>query len=416
RILDPGVTIAQRPGDPGIYVAGIDKLANDIVNRAGDLTAATTAIFGGPVDVASKRTVQDRVWREIVHSGGSGLDQRLATPAFLENEYVSVVLANKVTTPEQYLRVARAGRGVRLSRAQRIAVWKLIEAFRRHSRTDGSLSFPEILAIAAEHLTLEQSAGRSFVADHVLVDEAQDLHATHWALLRALVPEGRNDLFIAEDSHQRIYGQPVVLGRMGIKIVGRSRRLTLNYRTTAQNLNFAVGILSGADYHDLEEGEESTLGYRSARLGPDPDRHQCSSLADELDYVARIVRQWLDEGTEPETIAVLTRGQNERTQFVRALGERGIEARALDDNPATTGHVQVLTMHRSKGMEFSRVILAGVDDAHVPSQAALRTVPEEERAEAELRERSLLYVAASRARDELVVTWSGQASALLGAG
>ncbi|MCC3314777.1 3'-5' exonuclease [Nocardia africana] len=416
RILDPGVTIAQRPGDPGIYVAGIDKLANDIVNRAGDLTAATTAIFGGPVDVASKRTVQDRVWREIVHSGGSGLDQRLATPAFLENEYVSVVLANKVTTPEQYLRVARAGRGVRLSRAQRIAVWKLIEAFRRHSRTDGSLSFPEILAIAAEHLTFEQSAGRSFVADHVLVDEAQDLHATHWALLRALVSEGRNDLFIAEDSHQRIYGQPVVLGRMGIKIVGRSRRLTLNYRTTAQNLKFAVGILSGADYHDLEEGEESTLGYRSARLGPDPDRHQCASLADELDYVARIVRQWLDEGAEPETIAVLTRGQNERTQFVRALGERGIEARALDDNPATTGHVQVLTMHRSKGMEFSRVILAGVDDAHVPSQAAMRTVPEEERAEAELRERSLLYVAASRARDELVVTWSGQASALLGAG
>lgn len=43
-----------------------------------------------------------------------------------------------------------------------------------------------------------------------------------------------------------------------------------------------------------------------------------------------------------------------------------------------------------------------------------RTAPEEERADAELRERSLLYVAASRARDELVVTWSGRASALLG--
>ena len=122
----------------------------------------------------------------------------------------------------------------------------------------------------------------------------------------------------------------------------------------------------------------------------------------------------IDDGIEPETIAVLTRGRNERTQLVRALGERGIDARALDDNPATTGHVQVLTMHRSKGMEFSRVVLAGVDETHVPSQAALRTAPEEERAEAELRERSLLYVAASRARDELIVTWSGRASALLG--
>ncbi|WP_040828296.1 3'-5' exonuclease [Nocardia jiangxiensis] len=416
KVLDPDVIIAKRPGDPGIYVAGIDKLASDIANRASDLTAATTAVFGAPVDVTPKRTTPDRVWREIAQPGGSGLDQRLSTPAFLENEYVSVVLANKVTTLEQYVRVARAGRGVRLSRAQRIAVWKLVEAFRRHSRTDSSLSFPEILAVAAEHLTLGQQAGKPFVADHVLVDEAQDLHATHWALLHALVPEGSNDLFIAEDSHQRIYGQPVVLGRMGIKIVGRSRRLTLNYRTTAQNLNFAVGVLSGADYHDLEEGEESTLGYRSARLGPNPDRHQCNSLADELDYVAETVRKWLAEGAEPETIAVLTRGQNDRTQFVRALGERGIDARALDDNPATTGHVQVLTMHRSKGMEFSRVVLAGVDEAHVPSQAAMRTVPEEEKAEAELCERSLLYVAASRARDELVVTWSGKPSTLLGNG
>lgn len=73
-------------------------------------------------------------------------------------------------------------------------------------------------------------------------------------------------------------------------------------------------------------------------------------------------------------------------------------------------------MHRAKGMEFSRVVLAGIDNTHVPSAATLRSVPTEERDEALLRERSLLYVAASRARDELVVTWSGTKSALLGDG
>ncbi len=284
---------------------------------------------------------------------------------------------------------------------------------------DGSLSFPEILALAAEQLRLRAEAGNDFIADHVLIDEAQDLHATHWALLRSLVAEGPNDLFIAEDSHQRIYGQPVVLGRLGIKIVGRARRLTLNYRTTAQNLHFAVSVLAGAEYKDLEQGEESTTEYRSARLGPDPQLVECKDPADELDQVAALIRGWIepdDEETkvDPSTIAVLTRGQNDRSQFVRALGERGIEARALDKNPATSGHVQVLTMHRAKGMEFSRVILAGVDHAHVPSAATLRSVPVEEQAEALLRERSLLYVAASRARDALVVTWSGRRSELLG--
>jgi superfamily I DNA/RNA helicase len=43
-------------------------------------------------------------------------------------------------------------------------------------------------------------------ADHVLVDKGQGLSPTHWQLLRALLREHSDDLFIAEDSHQRIYG------------------------------------------------------------------------------------------------------------------------------------------------------------------------------------------------------------------
>jgi hypothetical protein len=105
-------------------------------------------------------------------------------------------------------------------------------------------------------------------------------------MLRALVAEGPNDLFIAEDSHQRIYGSPIVLSRFGIRIVGRSRRLTLNYRTTAQNLHFAVGVLSGADYTDLEQGAETTSDYRSARNGPVPELVACESQTAELDAVA----------------------------------------------------------------------------------------------------------------------------------
>jgi superfamily I DNA/RNA helicase len=349
----------------------------------------------------------------VLDSTDSGLDPSLATPGFLENEYVTVVLANNITTEKEYTRVARPGRGVRLSRPQRIAIWKVIEGYRRRSRVDGTLSFPEVLAVAAEHLRLFDESGSASVADHVIVDEAQDLHATHWKLLRALVAEGPNDLFIAEDSHQRIYGRPVVLGKLGIKIVGRSRRLTLNYRTTAQNLHFAVGILSGAEYQDLEEAQESTAEYRSARLGPVPELIACVSMTDELDKVAARIQSWLAAGCEPESIAVLTRSAGDRARYVRALNERGIDARAMDENPHTTGHVQVLTMHRAKGMEFANVVLAGVDEARVPLAASIRSVPNEEKDEALTRERSLLYVAASRARDELVVTWSGNRTELI---
>ena len=418
--LDPGLTIAEKPGDAGVYVGGIDALGRDVLHRAAReiAVAASENVFGrSGLEFGSKRTNADAVWREVAQSVDSGLDAKLSTPAFLEAEYVAVVLANRITTLEEYAKVARPGRGVRLSRPQRIAVWKLIEAYRRQSQMDETLSFPEVLALAAEGLRIQTEKFGRYLADHVIVDEAQDLHATHWSMLRALVPEGPNDLFIAEDSHQRIYGSPIVLSRFGIKIVGRSRRLTLNYRTTAQNLRFAVGVLAGAAYADLEQGEEKTSDYRSARNGPTPELIPCENQTVELDTVAATIKSWLDaEDLEPESIAVLVRSQDERDRFVRGLGERGVTVRAVDRNAATAGQPLVMTMHRAKGMEFSRVILSGADDKHVPSPATLRYLPDEERAEALLRERSLLYVASSRARDALVVTWSGTRSELLGLG
>ncbi|CAJ1581887.1 3'-5' exonuclease [[Mycobacterium] wendilense] len=416
KSLDPGIRIADKPGDLGVYVGGIDALGSGVLNRSGPaLGPASERLFGQSVEFGAKRTASDAVWREVAQTVDSGLDATLATPAFLESEYVAVVLANRITALEQYAKVARPGRGVRLSRTQRIAVWKLVEAFRRHRQMDGTISFPEVLALAAEALRVRAENDGTHLADHVIVDEAQDLHATHWALLRALVAEGPNDLFIAEDSHQRIYGSPVVLSRFGIKIVGRSRRLTLNYRTTAQNLHFAVSVLSGAEYRDLEQGEESTSDYRSARNGPVPELIPCSDLSAELDVVAKKVKGWLDEdGVQPESVAVLARSQDERDRFVRGLGERGVSVRAVDKNAPSTGQPLVMTMHRAKGMEFSRVLLVGADEKHVPLPASLRNIPDEERADALLRERSLLYVASSRARDALVVTWSGRKSDLLG--
>lgn len=413
--LDPGLTITTGLGEPGVHVRGIDALGWAVLNQtdAGRLEAASAVLGPGVADFGPTRTQTETVWREVLQGNHTALIPALASPGFLESEYVAVVLANNVTSLEEFAKVPRPGRGVRLSRPQRIAVWKLVEAFRRRSQMDGTISFPEVLVVAAEVLRLRAEAGEGHLADHVIVDEAQDLHAAHWLFLRALVAEGPDDLFIAEDSHQRIYGQPVVLSRFGIKIVGRSRRLTLNYRTTAQNLHLAVSILSGADYTDLEQEAENTTAYRSSRTGPNPELIGCASLTQEMDVAAERIKGWLAAGVEPSTIAVLTRSQDDRDRFVRGLGERGVEARVLDKAPSTR-HPQVMTMHRAKGLEFSRVILAGVDDKHLPSPASMKSVPEEEQSEASLRERSLLYVAASRARDELVVTWSGRRSELFG--
>jgi superfamily I DNA/RNA helicase len=73
----------------------------------------------------------------------------------------------------------------------------------------------------------------------------------------------------------------------------------------------------------------------------------------------------------------------------------------------------VMTMHRSKGMEFAKVILVGIGAKSLPRAYLIDGVADEDRSDVLQRERSLLYVAATRARDELVVMYSGEPSALL---
>ena len=75
----------------------------------------------------------------------------------------------------------------------------------------------------------------------MVVDEAQDLHERQWRLLRALVDEQPDDLFIVGDSHQRIYDRRSSLSKVGINIRGRSRKLKINYRTTARDPRLEPG-------------------------------------------------------------------------------------------------------------------------------------------------------------------------------
>ncbi len=76
--------------------------------------------------------------------------------------------------------------------------------------------------------------------------------------------------------------------------------------------------------------------------------------------------------------------------------------------------VRLATMHRMKGLEFSSVLLAGVQDGTMPlSSEHTEAADEAGREDWELRERCLLYVAQSRARDGLAVTGIGAQSPFL---
>ena len=377
-----------------------------------EIAAAAQLVTGTSMAQLGSRTARD-AWKDAIDAAGAQLPSEAANPAFFESEYALIVLPNRIVDREGYFRARRPGRGVRLNRVQRGAVWNVIEVYRRHEQLAGTADFEEVAAIAAAHLD-SQASEKVRLADHVVVDEGQDLSSSRWQLLRALVAEGPDDLFIAEDSHQRIYGQRVTLGRLGIRITGRSRRLTLNYRTTAQNLAYAIGILEGGPFVDLEEVDESSTGYHSARRGPVPMPVAASSATDELDRAAKFIKTWLEEeAAVPETVAILVRDGYQRDYVTRGLRDRGILAREVDRGEVRPGLPVVMTMHRAKGTEFSNVLLFGLNEKSIPSKAVGKGLSEADRDDVMLRERSLLYVAATRARDRLAYSWTGVQSPLL---
>jgi superfamily I DNA/RNA helicase len=411
--LDPGLPYAVGLAEPGVSVYGIDALASAVLRRAGtEIAADAEAVLGTATAQINGRT-PGTVWRDSVDAVGGALPVPLRSIQFLTAEYAQIVLPNRITSREAYYKVRRPGRGVALDRAKRAAVWGVIEAYRAQARIAGSVDFAEAATIAAAYLRRVASTQGVFVADHVLVDEGQDLGPAHWQLMRALVGEHADDLFIAEDSHQRIYGQRIVLSQFGIRIVGRSQRLTLNYRTTAQNLAYAINVLRGGKYVDLEDAAESSSAYRSARSGPMPQLIPCATLSEELDKAADLIRSWVAETDAPETIAVLVREQRQRDRVVTGLAERGVTIRAVDREHIKPGQPVVMTMHRAKGTEFSKILLFGVDQGAIPRPLRDEQYAEDAWADALLRERSLLYVAATRARDELALSWSGDPSQLL---
>ncbi len=413
-------SVPQVPlGRAGVTVRGVDQLALEVltsVPAALRIEVGGELLASGGIPAPLTDADERNAWTDAARTAGLAGD--LARPSFLLAEYRMVVLANDLTTREAYLRVPRPGRGTRLSRAGRLDVWTAVEAYRRQLALGQTASFAEIATLAGRCADALAARDGMRLADHVIVDEAQDLHPGHWRLLRSLVAEGPDDLFIAEDSHQRIYGEKLVLSRFGIALRGRSRRLRLNYRTTAQNLRFAVGILAGADTTDLEGDAESTAGYRSAMTGPKPLLLPCTGLTDELDAAADTVRAWTRPehggGVEAGSIGILTRTAHQRDLVAQGLRDRGLPAHVVSDRePTRSDAPRLMTMHRAKGLEFSRVILFGVDQASLPSERVLANQTAEERGDARDRERFLLYVAASRARDALVVLWSGDASPFL---
>lgn len=223
--------------------------------------AKANSLVGGKTIVFDNDERMHHLWQEVEMDNMSEF-----SADFLQKEYNEVILYHDVDSLDQYLKTPRIGLGNSLSRKQRKNVWEMVVSFREKENRQNILSQRELFNVTT-HWLREQP---EFMFTHVIADEIQDLANPELRFLRALTPEGANDLFLVGDPYQRIYSRKLNFKAAGINIQGRSRRLRVNYRTTEEIKRQAVCIVSGVETDDFDGGEESLKGYVSLLHGDAP--------------------------------------------------------------------------------------------------------------------------------------------------
>jgi len=332
---------------------------------------------------------------------------------FYRDELEQIILSRGIDTLQQYIHTPRIGRGIRLSRQHRKLIWPVFEEYRLSLRNRRLKARDDAIRDARQILFEKKDL---LPYQSVVVDEAQDMGEQSFKLIRAIVgDEKSNDLFIAGDAHQRIYNRKVVLRQCGINIVGRSRKLRINYRTTEETRRWSIALLKGIEIDDLDGGGDDHRGVRSLTHGAPPEICIFDDFPAEVTFLLQ--RLSTLNSSELAATCVVARTSRLLSQYEGALKAAGISVYYIKSSEAEDRKapgIRMATMHRIKGLEFERMFIVGVNRGVIPIMRYSRNEDDQiAKHEHLLRERALLYVAATRAKQKVMVSCYGEISQFL---
>lgn len=353
----------------------------------------------------SSEAARDRIDRAIEKQ--SQLAARLRRGGFhagyVRDEIQRVIAGRGLDTLDEYLVIQRYGRRVPMNAEHRRSVWTIYETYQAMclEATPRIVDYETMIRLASRALD-EQSSG--WLYDAIVVDEAQDITEVGVRFLLQLLKDGpQGRLLLVGDGGQRIYAGGYRLTDLGLDVRGRSSVLKLSYRSTDQIME-AVGALGR--WLSLEEYGEDGLGQvgvTTIRTGPRPQLFRFRTPEEERAWVMSL----LDPDDPDIDATVVLAPTNARVATIAAqIRDAGLGLVLLNDyhGRATPG-VKVGTFSRAKGLEFKRVIIPGLDSSFPwGNQDDIENV---------LLQGGQLYVAMSRARDELLISHASEPSLYL---
>ena len=231
----------------------------------------------------------------------------------------------------------------------------------------------------------------------IFVDEYQDTDPIQYRIVKALA-ESHQNLRVVGDDDQGIYGWrgadiQNILNFEKNYPNAKAISLGQNYRSTQKIVEISHALAEfNPDRRDKDLFTRNFEGEKVKYLHCDNDKEEAATIAS-------FIQRSIDQGNwQPSDFAVLYRTNKQAYAFKTALSDLGIQYHIVGDSldvPAIG--ISIMTIHKSKGLEFPNVFVTGICQDLLPHYY---NSDEKDWGE-ELR---LLYVAMTRAKNWLCLS------------
>ncbi|WP_332759379.1 3'-5' exonuclease [Streptomyces sp. MT206] len=318
-------------------------------------------------------------------------------PGWFEDE-IAWISGMGLRTWEEYEGIDRLGRRTPLGVSLRKAVWEIAEEYRlRRAAAGHTYDWHDMATAVRDHQAADD---RPRKYRHVIIDEGQDLSPEEIRSLAEVVdPEGSVTFF--GDYAQQIYGQGMSWRACGLR-VARVEMFKDNYRNSAAIAQFAIAL---SELPFFGRTDELVPPVAPLSKGSLPTLVACKDRAQE----ASVVRSTAQQLGQVGTVAVLGRTWADVDEACAGLTVRRITKDQKFRWDYAPG-VYCTTYHSAKGLEFDTVLMPFCSEDTMPLPEVVKALGVDDGDE---RESKLLYVGITRAKSDLIITYSGTKTHLL---
>lgn len=309
-------------------------------------------------------------------------------------------------TLEDYESTERIGRaGTRILRENRKYFYDVYDEYKKIRSEQGYLYDWDDIATSVYHELLVDDRKRMY--KHIIIDEGQDLSPMMLKSLALAIPQDGSLTFMG-DVAQQIYGNRISWHDAGLSVERKKIwRFDRNYRNSKEIAKLAIAVSKMPYFINEADLVEPIMPTASSPL---PAVIRFHNEDKELEWMVK----YAVRASEHQTLAVLVRDRETVSIIEELVRNEEIRPQILKGKMQVlnqNARISIGTYHSAKGLEFDTVLMPFCSYDRLPSEERIEAL--ESREEALIEEIKLIYVAITRAKRGLIISYAGDMTELL---